>query len=161
MTFPLQNWWWGLLSYGAAHVFHILIWRRGTPRRDVRCLVEVFFLPLLPALPLALNGEALAPLITHAVLAVHYIALYPAFQASSPTLHILDELARDKGGLTAAAVADRLSRLRREDERVEDLLASRLVVERDGRIRLSRRGRWVAHAFTAYRNLLGLPVGEG
>lgn len=150
----VDNWWWGAVSYACCHLLHIAWWRIAPPHRALLPLLISFYGPLIVDAVWLTPSAALL----HALLAANYIAVYPAVQASSPTLRMVLLL---RSGLTEPQLLTALSTDRLLDDRLSDLQKSGLLVTHEGKLVLSRRGNWLASFFLAYRRLLGLPEGAG
>ena len=141
----LHHWWTGALTFAAAYAAHVALWRLVGVRREVVWLAVLFL--LVPSAGYVAYGGFAAGLF-HFLLSANYIAIYPAFQASSPTIQILN-LVRRSGAMTPEEITARV--------RLEPPLTGGLL--RDGK--LTRRGERIADLFTAYRRLIGLPPGRG
>jgi hypothetical protein len=162
--FPLDYWAYGLSSYLFFHILHILVWRGRALKGDVRLLFvlligipEVVYLNLL----LKWGGVWVAPGIVHGLLAANYIAIYPAFQASSPTISILAFLWREKRTIPETDLVKLFATEDVMGNRMEDLATSGLVKKEDEKLSLSSKGRLLATFFIFYRKALGLPRGVG
>jgi hypothetical protein len=154
MAFSLSNWLLGVLSYLVCHLIHVVWWHRKKPEREVLWLAALFF--LAPAAALFQWGGA--ALLIHFWLSAQYLAVYPAFQASSPTLHLLAALrAAGPKGKSARELESSAAGLDRHDQRREFLNKSGLLRGET----LSFSGRLTARAFLTYRAWLRLPEGEG
>lgn len=159
-------WWVGFLTYAPFHALHVWVWRNKPPRHEV--LELCLYLLLLPtALWLLWTGLQWGPtlslggIVLHWLIAANYIAIYPAFQASSPTVHLLCLLARNPKGLSEAEVTKRLSQATAIQDRLEDLQQSQLLIADGGRFRLSAGGKLIALFFAGFRKFLGLKRGAG
>jgi hypothetical protein len=125
---------------------------------------------LLPAAAVAALGlasslfspeELLAVYLLHFVLSGVYIAMYPAAQASSPSLEILMLFRGRPEGLTREEIVRGFNKVSAVSARVKDLVDSRLVVQRGGKLTPSPSGRRLSVLFALYRRSLGLPVKGG
>ena len=162
----IDGWAGGFVSYLVCHFLHILLWKIGTIRHDVRALFFVFLiLPFGGYALFLLRGSGsthyAAAAFLHFALAANYIAIYPAFQASSPTLTILDYLYRAKTGrqlddLVMAAGGKSILA-----DRIEDLKVGKLVYEQANGLVLTAKGNVLAGVFIGYRRFIGLPEGAG
>jgi hypothetical protein len=162
-TLILDDWGWGLGSYFFCHFLHLVIWRRRQPVHDVVILFSLlFFIPGFLYLAAGFyRGPTLvfAPLMTHLVIAANYIAFYPAIQARSPTLRILNVL-REKP-LTEIEIASALTDSSQFSDRLQDLVTGGLLIPQGGTFVATSRGRRLADFFRGYRRFIGLPPGEG
>ena len=169
LVINLDLWPWGLAVYCAIHFLHILVWRGLRPQRQFRALALIFLLigPLSlcwVVYPTVISdpGSIVSPLLLYFCLAAQYIAVFPAFQAMSPTIEFLYRLKKTPSGLTADELANSLDGNAIVGDRVSDLLSSGLAVRTaDGQIAATSAGRLLGNAFRIYRKALGLPVGEG
>jgi len=162
----LEFWWVGILSYGICHVLHIEAWRRKPVKRSLGALFSYFiFIPVVCYLPILLKTDDLGAwaiaLITHLILASNYIAIYPAFQASSPTIQILTVLHRHPLGLSKENILNFLATETILEERIYDLEKGGLITHKDSEYQLTVRGNILASLFMNYRRAIGLPIGEG
>lgn len=155
MPLSLEFWWLGLASYGVCHLVHLAWWQVRRPRRDILTLFVLFLgIPL----PLAAATLGAAPLLIHFWLSAQYLAIYPAFQASSPTLHLVATLARSPEGMDEGVLMESTVGLDRHDEREKSLHQSGFLKEEGS---LTASGKALARFFLAYRSWLGLSEGEG
>ena len=157
-----------MVSYAACHAWHVMAWRRRSVSRQSLGLALIFFAaPSMAALGvwMAFGGNStwLAPCVVHALLAANYIAIYPALQASSPTLQILLLLKNEPAGLPAEVILAKLATSAVMADRVADLLRSELVRQSHpgGKLDLSWRGNLLATFFASYRQIVGLARGAG
>jgi hypothetical protein len=92
----------GFILFGVYLTFHVVIWRMGRLRSDVRALFVIFLIvpglvgvALLGAAPFAPEGpipsglDVAAVLLLHWALASTHVLTYPAAQAQSPSLEIV------------------------------------------------------------------------
>ncbi len=157
-------WSWGFVTYFINHLLHLILWRLLKPKQDVRLL----FLCLI-GLPVGItclifgfgHSIPLAPFFFHLLLAANYIAIYPAFQASSPTVHLLEILRRAQNGLSKEEILESLSQKSSLNHRFQELVGGRLIKTNETQIRLSFFGKSLALFFFAYRRALGLGQGAG
>jgi hypothetical protein len=160
----LESAWMGVLTYLIAHLFHVTLWHVGETKSDVKLLFcLLFFIPsavyLNLILKLGVDSRWVAPFIVHVILAMNYIAIYPAFQASSPTVHILTFL--KKAGRSVSEV-ELIEKFGRGGGVVKDRLADLKqggLVQQEGQLTL--KGKLLARIFITYRQILGLPMGAG
>ena len=160
----IQGWWLGGLSYALCHLLHIILWRRRPIQHDVRTLLLLLFvipLPLLAWISPKCGASPFAALVTHFALSANYLAIYPAFQACSPTIEILYQLQKSPTGKTGEELSQAIGGQSLIENRLEDLRHSRLIETRGGTTQLTRAGYWLATFFVGYRRFLGLPTGEG
>ncbi len=155
----LQHWWFGILSYSACHLLHIFLWRSLTIKHDVRaiflCLFfSAFVFLLFPAF-------SLCAFLVHAILAATYIALYPTFQASSPSIVIMSSIHASAAGLNAKEILMVLGHGNLMSDRFRDLVIAKLLTKNGEHYALTARGKRLADLFIFYRQFLGLPRGGG
>jgi hypothetical protein len=165
-SIAIADWWVGLITYLPFHLLHVAVWRMRPPRRDTHeLLLFLFLLPLAVLLIwVGIGGTPRvgpAAILVHFLVAANYLAIYPALQASSPTVHLLCRLRRHPEGLTRETITDFMLKTSAVEARLKDLRNSSLIRHRDGRLELSGAGRLLAAIFLGYRRLLGLERGLG
>ena len=167
MIIPLDYWWAGIFTYLAAHTIHIMLWRLSTIHHQVATLLAVFLGSALFVYRfIATDGSAhlselVAPIIVHLSLSIQYVAVYPAFQASSPTIEIINLLRKSKN-LTMEELLERYPKKTLVSARVQDLVDGGLARHsEEGGLILTGPGSCIAALFIVYRKLIGLPIGEG
>lgn len=148
---------------------HACVWRLRLPRNRPAALFFIFVLVpsalsiflsvLMPSVPI----EAWALLLfLDFSLSSAYILSYPAVEAVSPTLVIALQLCEaGENGVARAELADFFKSDNVFRPRINDLIDSGLVNERDGLISLTSKGKTLAGFFILYRRALGLPPGRG
>ena len=160
----MSLWYCGLLSYAAFHLLHLVAWRLGNVQTGIRLLFAMLVgIPALIYLNLFLKfGSAwVVPGVIHLLLAANYIAVYPAFQASSPTIRILAFLRRRKGAVEESELIASFGTENVLGERMADLAESGLVRSSEGKLYLSKKADLLAGFFILYRRAIGLPQGGG
>ena len=111
---------------------------------------------LLPDGPLAMAHAVLLAL----ALAAAYVMTYPAVEVESPTLVIVQAIARHgREGLARERLFEELDDSVLVAPRIQDLLDEELASRVDGRYRLTPKGRALARVFTLWRVVLGAPKG--
>lgn len=151
----MDFWWLGLLTYSACHALHVLIWRFHPTLRKLPLLVAILFI-----VPCALFSRYGSAALIHFCLALNYLAIYPAFQASSPTLHLLEQLTR-QAEVSLGSVRALFLRERILENRLAELRVAGLVHHMKEGEKIAPVGRVIARAFRFYRASLGLPQGDG
>lgn len=156
MNHSLDGWEIGLLCFGSALSLHFLLWRYVRSARRYPVLFALFFVASLIAVAVSSSPAAFW---VAACLSLNYLAIFPAFQASSPTLVMLNHLWKrsklSEGALRALFQESVVS------SRLEDLFAGDFIREVDGKLVLTGRGKALATLFRSYRRFLGLPEGDG
>ncbi len=166
MMLSMEFWWVGLLTYALGHAVHMAWWRLVVVRGHLRTLLVIFLAPVFAFWAVVESvgffnwNEIAAPLLTHLSLTAQYIAIYPAFQATSPTLELL-EMVASSGGMTRANILARFAGQSVLEARILDLETGRLVKRTDHGLELTLSGRLLAQIFIGYRALLRLPLGDG
>lgn len=145
---------------------HIVIWRLAHVKRHVLLLTTLFLLlPTISWLAVAFltdfGLDAVPSWLTHVSLSLSYIAIYPAFQASSPTLHLVESLHFHPMGMTREAILAKFATDSVVADRLNDLEASGLLKREGANWRLSKKGACLNLLFRSYRSFLGLPEGAG
>lgn len=161
-----DSWWLGLVSYGTCHVAHIIIWHWKLFQPGLKLLALIFFvIPGLVYAGLLAGGwdfwSSFAALVTHLILSANYFATYPALQASSPTLVILDALYRSPNGFSEQELLKLFAQPNVVSDRLADLLKSGLVIQKEAGFQLTTMGCGLAGFFATYRKVLGYPPGAG
>ncbi len=148
---------------------HAALWRLRPPARRPLALLCVFVLlaPFIWGLLLSLplfhvpgKGELLAAGLLQLSFASAYILSYPAFEALSPSLVIV-LLAGDRGGVALEELPGFFSDDCLLGPRIRELVEAGMVLERDGSLSITRKGKLLAACFVLMRSLLGLPKGGG
>jgi hypothetical protein len=158
----------GFLAFAVCLAVHVTLWRVARPRSDMRALFAIFFVaPSLVALLVAVAGaitpgspdglDVAATLLLHWALSSAYVQSYPAAQAMAPSLEIAYAVRRSMPrGLSRAELLARLNTQALVQERVEDLVADRLVRLEGGRYVLTPASARLVRFFLGLRALLGL-----
>ena len=169
---------WGTISFTAALVVHIIIWRIFQPNRQMMWLVVIFIiLPgllyialfiifYLGALPhrcfLASPFNLFFTLIWHCALSSAYIMTYSPIQAGCPSLKIMLSIAATMPeGMTFKDIEQIFSEDTLFSDRIEDLEEDGLITLKYNAWGMTFTGRLLSEFFLAYRKLLKLPLGEG
>jgi hypothetical protein len=162
----------GFTLFAACLTVHIVVWRLGRPRSDVRALFLILLIGpaiggvgLLGTVALLTPGGAFptpldvaAILLLHATLASAYVQTYPAVQAQSPSLEIAYAIGRSMPrGLSREEILARFGPGALVAARVDDLVANRLVRADGDHFTLTPASTRLIRAFLAFRALLGLP----
>ncbi|MBI3548165.1 MAG: hypothetical protein HY078_03830 [Elusimicrobia bacterium] len=155
--------------FAAGLALHVLVWRRRRPDRHLTALLFVFAIP--GAAFVGWSGAAgvsttqvAAALLLYAALAVSYIQVYPAAQASSPTLWMLLVIGASGGkGISETGLREQLASASMVRDRIDDLVRAGLALEdaASGRLELTPAGRRFVSPFILLRSALGLAPGEG
>lgn len=164
---------WALASFVAALAVHVVLWRVARPRNTAQGLVVVFGVAgavayaalawISPApdpawLPVW-SRDAQFGLLYFALMAA-YINVYPAIEVDSPSLRILlDVHAAGAKGLGPADIGRNLQGDNVVRRRVRNLLDERMAERRDGRMVLTRKGRFIASLFHGFRRLVRRDIG--
>lgn len=122
----------------------------------------------IPLFPIALwllglsydAAEHVRALMLAGAMAAAYIATYPALEAASPSLVILNDIdVAGSAGLPRQQLFDTMTDAVLLAPRIADLLGEGLVCCQEGRYRLTGKGERLAHLFIGLRKLLRLPAG--
>jgi len=103
----------------------------------------------------------LPPILTHYLLSTNYLAIYPAFQATSPTLKLLTFLSEHPSGQSEIEILQVLAKPQLVTDRLQDLSRGKLIGVNGTEICLKPLGTLLAEIFLRYRRFLGLPEGKG
>ena len=160
----------GFVSFAACLAAHVALWRVARPRSDMRALFTIFLVApsavavgvgaagaLVPAADLPDRLDVAAALLLHWALSSAYIQSYPAAQAMAPSLAIAYAVHKSlPHGLSREELVAQLNTSALVQERVEDLVADRLVRVEGGRYALTRASTVLIRFFLGLRVLLGL-----
>ena len=148
----------GIGTFFTCLAFHVILWRFYHPKRHALALFGVFFTGGAFVMTV-FHLFSVPAMFLHAALSCGYIQLYPACQAQSPSVTILKAVGERP--MTEAEIRSLLDPEKTFQNRIEDLTASGLVKEQNGKLSLSERGRAFILPFIVYRRLLGIPEGKG
>ena len=161
----------GLALSALFFLVHLVWWRLSRPRATARALFLGLAGGLVAAalgIPLATGGLGLGydlgahlqGLLLAAALGAAYIATYPALEVTSPTLAILDDIARSgRSGLDHRALVAKMDDGFLLLPRIADLENEGLVALSGDHYLLTAKGKRVAALFIRLRSLLRLPAG--
>ena len=165
-----------LALFAFAFLSHLVLWRVSRPAATARSLVLTFIVAILGGLALvfwaaaaqpalaawlpASPGAVLLSSILALALSAGYVMTYPAIEVESPTLVMIQAIARrGDTGLARRVLFEQLDDRVLVAPRVRDLLSEGLAVERGGRLHLGPRGHRLVRLFLVWRRILG--AGEG
>ncbi len=165
-----------LALFAGAFLVHLVRWRIALPSATARALLVTFVFGILgglvfvvlmarilPGLATLLPPEpfgTLQALLLSLAFAAGYVMTYPAIEVESPTLVMIQAIARrGDEGLARATLFAQLNDEVLVAPRVRDLLSDGLAVEREGRLHHSTRGRRLVNLFFIWRRLLGASAG--
>jgi hypothetical protein len=162
---------WGLVLLLLAFLVHVILWRLHKPQSPLKALVVIFL--TVPALGLiavhvgtgAIRSLGLAGLpnlagYLHVLLfttsvGLAYIVAYTLLEWDSPTLTIVRKISRaGKSGLEEADIAKLAQGPSFVESRIQSLLRSGIVVDRDGRYILSRGNHLFYRSILFYSRLM-------
>lgn len=168
---------WGIFSISAAFLTHVLIWRVSPPKNSGVALIAIFLGVFLVLAALCLLAGWSAPGVSpylpsgmeHARVTVFYLALmcgyimtYPAIEVESPSLTIVNMIAKaGPGGLPAERLYAQLDDDAMLWPRADDLVNERALVFHDNRYQLTPKGRFITGVFAIFNRLLGAPEKGG
>ena len=165
-----------LVLFAGAFLVHLVRWRIALPSATARALLVTFVFGILgglvfvvlmarilPGLATLLPPEpfgTLQALLLSLAFAAGYVMTYPAIEVESPTLVMIQAIARrGDEGLARATLFAQLNDEVLVAPRVRDLLSEGLAVEREGRLHLSERGSRLVKLFFLWRRVLGASAG--
>lgn len=152
------------LQFFVSLILQILLWRALRRPGDVvpHQILLLFALFLgLPLLSFAYTGS-IDQLILALGLGCAYIMSFPAASAQSPTILMIDFLARSPQGLTSRELENKLNaQVNLVGDRIRDLEADGLGKNDGQDFKPSRAGYFLGAVFWTYRKILGLPLGGG
>ena len=166
----------GLVLFAGAFLLHLIRWRVALPTATMRALVVTFVFGTLGGLALVLLTAGIVPglapllpsdpfgvlqaLLLALALTAGYVMTYPAIEVESPTLVMIQAIARrGEEGLARTTLFAQLTDEVLVAPRVRDLLSDGLAVERGGRLYLSESGRRLVELFFVWRRVLGAREG--
>jgi hypothetical protein len=155
---------------------HLVIWRVKQPQATGQTLITTLVASIVGGAIVLWAGARIAPglqawlpaslsewlqaIVAGLTMAALYVMTYPALEVESPTLLMIDILARaEPVGLTKDELYRRLSDDVLVIPRIEDLLREDLATETGGRCRLTKRGRRLEQVFSVWRRILGAGIG--
>jgi hypothetical protein len=165
-----------LALFAGAFLLHLIRWRVAPPAATTPAILQTFVFGIVGGLGLVLALASILPglaawlpsdafgllqaLVLSLAIAAGYVMTYPAFEVESPTLVMIQAIARrGQRGLARATLFEQLNDEVLVAPRVRDLLSEGFAVEAHGRLRLSGRGRQLVAVFQFWRRMLG--AGEG
>ncbi len=155
-------------AFAALMVVHVLVWRWLKVRKQILWLFVIFLgVPTLVfAVGLARGSAPVESTLCYLLvftLSSSYILFYPIVQTASPTLSMvrLIDSNRKSGGVTRDEIMARMCSDQPLQDRIKDLQNNGLIQASAGPQRLRPVGRLIAAVFYRYRQVLGLPCGEG
>lgn len=159
-----------LISFCAALLLHIFVWRARRPKNDILALLVIFV--MIPTVAAAVGFWARAGLglefwdfaailVLHLALSAMYIQSYPPAQAVSPSLQILIYVGQSAEGLTREEILSLFDDAKMVAIRFQDLIHTRLIEQKGESYQLAPAGKRLIGFFVAYRKLLGLEFKGG
>jgi hypothetical protein len=162
---------WGIGLFLAAFLVHLLVWRIRKPGSSIRVLLAIFLgVAVLGLIALYLTQDAARsrglPVLSNLAAYLHvlsfvisiafaYIVVYTGLEWDSPTLSIVTMIARaGKTGVDEAELVQRAEKLPFLESRMQDLIRSGILVERDVRFVLSARPHYFFRSILLYNRLL-------
>ncbi|MCP4701860.1 MAG: hypothetical protein GY862_34115 [Gammaproteobacteria bacterium] len=158
----------GISCFLFAFIVHMAVWRIWPSGKDISRLFLIFIcLPFLPSL-IAAQWLELSPFAFFAMvllwfaLSAAYIQTYPALKEDIPSFRLLFLI--DDSGPQGINRENLLGKIGGDDlflRKIDELEKDGLILEKDGKLELSRAGRFLSSVFYYYRRILGLQPGEG
>ena len=152
--------------FAAAFGFHLVLWRIRLPKRQLSALLMLFatvwcvwaISPLARPVPLL---DRLHVALFYISITLAYVITYTAIEGDSPTLSLMRFLAQSgAAGLPSSEVTRFLAQRPFVRARLDALVRSGQVVERNGRYVLAGQGTMFFKVILAYRKLYGsIPQG--
>ncbi|MDD5072242.1 MAG: hypothetical protein PHX64_00310 [Candidatus Omnitrophica bacterium] len=152
----------GLLTFFAALLVHLAVWRTRLPGKNrAFILANIFFWTLvLGAVSLKGVSSHIDYIVLYCCLAAAYVVSYPAMEADSPSLVIVRKIAgAGKSGLEKSELYRTMTDETLVAAGVEDLLNNNLIRIDSGKYILTSKGRFLAEVFVWFRRLLNAPKG--
>ncbi len=166
----------GLAIFFIAFILHLIIWRMPGAKISIRSLLRIFAGALVMVFALLWVGSFLiaelrrispSDFLEYLQTALFYIALflsyaftYSAIEASSPSIVIILEIAKNgKRGMRKNDFENMMSDEILVKPRIEDLLNDKLISKDGDRYRILPAGSMFVRPFIFYRTLLNLGKG--
>ncbi len=150
-------------EFGILLLVQLLLWRPFKIKKQMLWLFVIFlFVPIVSIAWLRDQADLAAGAFLALCISAAYVQTFPAAQARSPSLVILNLIAG--GGPDGMAREELLSRMSASgllEDRIQDLGNDGLISTEDGKVRLRGPGRLLAAVFFYYRRVLNLPRGMG
>ncbi|MFH1222827.1 MAG: hypothetical protein V1647_00615 [Pseudomonadota bacterium] len=162
------------IIFNAAYLFiavfavHVVYWRTMKPKKQMSPLFYIFI--LVPIMVLSLlgyngilnNSDTILISVLYIALALAYIQTYPAIQANSPSLYLVNLIGKTKQGLSVAEIERGLGKKQLIDVKVSELEDEKLITVSDNSMmELKPKGKVLALVFICYRAFLGISEGRG
>jgi hypothetical protein len=161
---------WGLVLFLGAFLIHLLIWRLHKPEASLKVLLAIFLVVIVAGLAalyfgrnaiysIGLAGLPNAAAYLHVLvfsvsMALAYIVIYTLIEWDSPTLTIVNMIARaGKRGVGTAKLVKLAENLPSIESRMQSLIRSNVIVEKDGRYVVSP-GRHIFYRSVLYYSRL-------
>lgn len=171
----------GVAFFVACLSVHIMIWRLRHPKHQALSLFVIFLVTPVICNIIFFNslhnngqsgimkdlaslglGDFLLIYLLHFALSAAYILSYPAAQAGCPTFIILAIInSAMPHGVTKDEIMAYFSERQLFDERIHDLVSEKLILDRDGWLEITPKGRLIISIFSTLRKAFGLPAGKG
>lgn len=168
----------GLSLFLLAFLIHLAVWKIRLPKRQVKTLLQLFFLTLLAgvfALWSASPGfeiAGIAPLediweylhisLFFLSLTLAYMITYTALEADSPSLVMIMTISNaEPEGLSKERFEELMNDETLVMPRIRDVLLDRMVYMDGNRYCLTPKGALMARLFLFYRKLIKAPEGGG
>ena len=161
-----------VLSFAAGFLIHVIWWRMRIPRATAASLFLVFACANLAGILMwaliaiggselqVIFGELLALCICDFAIMAAYINTYPAIEAKSPTLHMLEIMSKaGETGLSYPAIEEALGGEKLVLAQIESLVADGFAIREGKKMFLTNHGSFLANVFWFYRRLSGRATG--
>ncbi|OHD69338.1 MAG: hypothetical protein A2W19_05360 [Spirochaetes bacterium RBG_16_49_21] len=164
-----------LLIFSVILLIHIIYWRLSKPKKQIKALFLIFiiiplFISIVAGLFIMINiimfvslSELLLIIILYTALSCAYIQTYPAIQAWSPSLLLVNLIGSSKEPIKLEKLRDVIDENKLIKDRVIDLETEGLIhiSKQNKSIILALKGKILAAFFIIYRRFIGLKPGEG
>ena len=150
------------LTFLIALFAHLVIWKFWMPKKNRPVvLVIIFFWVLVLSIVMLKNfSQCIDYIVLYCSLTFAYILSYPAMEADSPSLAILNNIAKaSKDGLAKVELYKVMTDEVVVVARINDLLNDGLVYVESNKYFLTSQGLFLASVFVGFRKLLNLPKG--
>lgn len=158
---------WGIGLFLLAFFIHIFMWRIHLPKNHTKALFGIFLGALLIGIFILWKFQAfenqyqyLQFSLLFVSLSLAYIATYPAAEADSPSLAIVQIISKaNPKGVTKEELNKIMTNEFLVKPRVNDLLLYNMISLKGDRYTITRKGIFLVRIFIFYRKLLDIQQG--
>ncbi len=149
-----------ILFFLVALIFQIFVWRIIKVKKIIFWLFFIFFVFMPVFMAFTITFE-IKTFFLYFLIAAAYIQTFPAIQADSPTLKIINLIGNSKEGISKEKITKAFSEYSLREERISDLITEGFLIKDNENFVLTKKGLLLAKLFIAYRKILGIGEGKG